>query len=265
MAQIQTLNLATLGKMNQAVGLYASNSQDAITTMITTEWMIAVIFLFLSSFIAFIIIKSIQGPIKEMVVVSEAIAQGDMSSDALDTSRLDEIGQLMSSLEQMKSNLHEQFTEVARLWSMIESQTSNIMMCDIDFNITYCNPASIRLMNKHLRVLQQQFPHLKPDALVGASIDTFHMNPQANRQMLLNTSNLPFTTEIQVAGLTFGLNISALYDKEGNQIGNGVEWIDYNDRESYRKEMDGILDASNTGDLQHRGVPLPIFPKFISQ
>ena len=188
-----------------------------------------------------------------MVIVSEAIAQGDMSSDELDTTRLDEIGQLMNSLEQMKSNLNTQFTEVARLWSMIESQTTNIIMCDLDFNITYCNPSVISMLKLHLKKLQPHFPTLKPDQMVGVNIDTFHQNSQSIRQMLTNTTNLPLQTEIQVAGLTFGLNVSALYDKDNNQIGNSVEWMDLNDREAYRHEIDDVMNASNTGDLQHRG------------
>jgi methyl-accepting chemotaxis protein len=85
------------------------------------------------------------------------------------------------------------------------------------------------------------------------NIDEFHANPAHQRKLLGDHKNLPAKAEINVAGLAFGVTATALYDAAGNYTGNGVEWTDFNARETYRKEVDRVIGACGSGDLTQRG------------
>lgn len=65
--------------------------------------------------------------------------------------------------------------------------------------------------------------------------------------------SLPNNTELKIGRLEFAVNITALRDAEGNYIGNGVEWVDLNERAKYRDEVTKVITASEKGDLAVRG------------
>jgi methyl-accepting chemotaxis protein len=144
-------------------------------------------------------------------------------------------------------------TEVRRLLSMIEGSITNFMTCDLDLKITSANPAVIKLLTRYQSDLRKIFPGLDVSKLIGTCIDIFHKRPEHQRRLLQDVRNLPFQAEIKVGEMEFGLNLSALYDAQGNHIGNAVEWIDNNARAAYRKEVDSVLGAMQNGDLAYRG------------
>ncbi|HKP96746.1 MAG TPA: globin domain-containing protein, partial [Fibrobacteria bacterium] len=144
-------------------------------------------------------------------------------------------------------------TDVRRMMSMIEGSATNFMTCDLDLCITYCNPAVVSLLTKYQSDLRKFFPALDVTKLNGVCIDAFHKRPEHQRKLLKDVRNLPFLTEIRVGELEFGLNLSALYDAQGNHIGNAVEWIDQNARAGYRREVDRVLQAMTDGELSVRG------------
>ncbi len=144
-------------------------------------------------------------------------------------------------------------TEVSRLSSMIEEAATNFMVCNRDLEITYCNPSVVNLLSKYKTKLQSVFSNFDPERLIGTCIDDFHKNPTHQRRILGDVNSLPYKTEINVAGLEFGLNATALVDSDGNHIGNAVEWIDYNDRAVYSNEVNRVYTAIMEGSLSERG------------
>lgn len=147
----------------------------------------------------------------------------------------------------------ERARKATALESMIEGATTNMMMCDMDLRITYCNPAVRDLLSRHRARLSTVFAGFDPNRLVGNTIDDYHINPSHQRAILTDVRNLPYKAEIKVGGLEFGLNATALLGPEGNQIGAAVEWIDYNDRAQYRDEVNTVISAATSGDLGRRG------------
>jgi methyl-accepting chemotaxis protein len=103
--------------------------------------------------------------------------------------------------------------------SLVENAPVNLMLADKDFNIKYMNPATAKL----LKTLQS---HIKVnvDDLIGESIDIFHKNPSFQRGILADPRNLPHKASIQVGAETFDLDITAVYDAEGDYDGPMVSW-----------------------------------------
>lgn len=110
--------------------------------------------------------------------------------------------------------------EQARLRSMVENATTNMMMADKDFNITYVNPASI----KTLKQVEQYLP-CRAEDVVGQSIDIFHKDPSHQRRVLSGDGkNLPVDAVIDIGPEKANLLVSAMRDHTGEYLGPMVIW-----------------------------------------
>ncbi|MCH8096860.1 MAG: methyl-accepting chemotaxis protein [Proteobacteria bacterium] len=110
--------------------------------------------------------------------------------------------------------------EAAQLMQMVEQMPINVLTLDLeDFTINYANKASLAT----LREIQHLLP-VKPDEVVGACVDVFHKNPEHQRRILRDPSNLPHEANIEVGDETLALKISAINDKAGNYIAPMLTW-----------------------------------------
>jgi methyl-accepting chemotaxis protein len=109
--------------------------------------------------------------------------------------------------------------EMAIFKPMVENVSVNLMLCDLDFNIRYINPASLRT----LRQIEQHLP-VKADQVVGSKIDIFHKDPAHQRSMLATDKHLPHSAKIRVGPEHLDLNASAMYDTSGKYVGPMVNW-----------------------------------------
>ena len=142
--------------------------------------------------------------------------------------------------------------EVARLQSAVDGAEANLMICDTDLNITYANPSVVTMMDKRADELRKTFPGFDARNLVGQNIDQFHKNPAHQRALLGDPRNLPANAEIQVAGLEFGVNATAITDHEGNMMGNMVEWRDITEQKDAERQIQNLIDAAVQGQLDSR-------------
>ena len=150
-------------------------------------------------------------------------------------------------------------TEAARLVSAIEGSATASMQINREFEITYANPATIRLVQENLAVFQREFPRADFSNLLGSSIDVFHKDPSFQRRILDDANNLPHKAEIEVGGHKFALNISAMRDRDGNHIGASLEWQDVTQQrraETQQKlcndQMTQLVASARQGDLTAR-------------
>lgn len=139
--------------------------------------------------------------------------------------------------------------ELVRMRSAVNGSLTATMMIDRDFNITYVNDATIKMLEPHVEIMRSVFPGFDLQNLVGANIDQFHRNPAHQRQLLSNPANLPYTTDIRVGPLSFQLNVTASIDQDGAYIGNTLEW--HNVTETRARERDvarlqSAVDGSTT-------------------
>ena len=126
--------------------------------------------------------------------------------------------------------------EMARVMNMMENAPVNAMFVDLDLVLQYMNPAS----TKTLRTLEQHLP-IKVDDMIGTCIDVFHTNPAHQRKILGDPKNLPYRTNIQLAGETLDLLVSAIFDNEKNYLGAMATWEVITDK--LKQEQD-IKDAA---------------------
>ncbi|MCP3981437.1 MAG: HAMP domain-containing protein [bacterium] len=213
--------------------------------------------------VCFLVIRSIIRPLKAVVNSAESISSGDLSGEAIQVTSRDELGSLARSFNEMQSSLKESTEEREQMLlsvgesasrsSMIDGATAMFMTCDRDMKITYCNPATTKMLRKYEAEIRKALPRFDVDQLVGTCIDSFHANPSHQRRLLADLKSLPVSSELRMGPLTFGVTATALTDENGEYIGNGVEWTDHNARESYRAEVEKVIGAVKAADLTIRG------------
>jgi len=132
---------------------------------------------------------------------------------------------------------------LTRMQSAIDGAATAIMMIDRDFNITYANAATIKILKDNEAELRRVYPGFTADKVMGVNIDTFHKNPAHQRQLLSDPNNLPYKTDIQVGPLTFALNVTAQITEDGEYIGNSLEWSDVTEARKKELEVARLMSA----------------------
>ena len=127
--------------------------------------------------------------------------------------------------------------------STLDALRTAVMVVDRDFVVTYVNDGTNRLFKENLESFRTAFPTFNPEQIVGSCIDQFHKNPAHQRNLLADPNNLPFSTEIKVADLTFSLHVTAAHDAKGNYIGNLLEWANVTDERNAYADFQGQISA----------------------
>ncbi|MBH24960.1 MAG: hypothetical protein CMH57_10995 [Myxococcales bacterium] len=115
----------------------------------------------------------------------------------------------------------EHKANMARMRSLIENSPLGVMTCDIhdEFRINYANPAVFNVLN----TFRDHLP-IRPDEVVGKSIDIFHKRPEHQRRLLSDPANLPCETRLTMGDEVVALTVYALYDDSGKYTGPAVAW-----------------------------------------
>ncbi|MEI5640307.1 MULTISPECIES: methyl-accepting chemotaxis protein [unclassified Pseudoalteromonas] len=136
-------------------------------------------------------------------------------------------------MEQERAEL-ESFN--AKITNALDVCQANVMLADENLNIIYVNESVVEMLKDKQAQLRESLPNFSADNLVGKCIDEFHVNPSHQRNLLSKLSDV-YKTDIKVAGCTFGLIATPVFNDNHERIGVVVEWDDKTERlEKERKE-----------------------------
>ena len=163
-------------------------------------------------------------------------------------------GEYMGNMVEWKdlTESNKQLREVARLQAAVEGSASNIMMCDADLNITFANPAVVKMLAARQSELRAVWPSLDAHNLVGQCIDQFHRNPAHQRALLSDPSRLPAKAEIAVGDVEFEVNATYVEGPDGEYMGNMVEWKDITEEKDAERQIQSLIDDAVEGQLDTR-------------
>ncbi|MDT8385392.1 MAG: methyl-accepting chemotaxis protein [Gammaproteobacteria bacterium] len=142
--------------------------------------------------------------------------------------------------------------EVSRLQSAVDGAQANLMICDANLVITYCNPAVIEMMRPRQAELRQIWPGFDINTLVGSCIDVFHKNPAHQRALLSDPRRLPAKAEMRVADVEFEVNATMITGPNGEYMGNMVEWRDITEQKDAERQIQGMIEGAVAGQLNNR-------------
>ncbi|MEE4245112.1 MAG: methyl-accepting chemotaxis protein [Kangiellaceae bacterium] len=146
--------------------------------------------------------------------------------------------------------------------NLVDLTSVNLMIADTSGTILYMNKAVEQMLRSREAALREALPGFSVDSIVGGSFDRYHKNPAHQQGILSNPNNLPYDSEISVAGLNFRLIAFALRDEQGNHIGNAVEWRDITEQKKKEEEIGrlastvhhstvNIMMADNDGNIMY--------------
>ncbi|WP_105166891.1 methyl-accepting chemotaxis protein [Pseudoalteromonas sp. T1lg23B] len=138
---------------------------------------------------------------------------------------------------------HEDKNHIESLLNALQTCQANIMIADTNLNITYLNESVKKMLKANESKLQESLPQFNVDSLVGTNIDEFHHNP-AHQRSILATLNRVYTTQINVAGLTFDLIATPVFNSESERIATLVEWKDVTEKLAFEQKQ-AALAAHN--------------------
>lgn len=198
---------------------------------------------------------------KQVQVIKDAaekMSAGDYAARTMVQSQ-DEIGQLGEAFNTMASQIQENIEKeqenarvMARIKTAVDNVTTNVLMCDRSYTVTYQNNASRDTLKKYEHEIRKMFSGFDADKVVGSCIDAYHKNPSHQRKILDDPKNLPHRTEIQLGPLTLDLNASAIMSESGEYLGNVVEWADVTAQKKSQNEVERLIGAASAGQLSER-------------
>ena len=134
-----------------------------------------------------------------------------------------------------------QENEFRRVMNMVDQMPTNVFLCDRDLKIIYLNPAATATMEK----LESYLP-IKASELLGANIDIFHKQPEHQRRILADPTNLPYRARINIGDEKADLLVNAIYDAEGNYVGPMLTWEIITEKVLLEERIRGTVEVLAT-------------------
>ncbi len=117
----------------------------------------------------------------------------------------------------------------------LDGASTNLMIADIDRNITYVNQSVVEMLQSNEADLRKELPSFSASKLVGTNVDQFHKNPSHQITMLDNLTDT-YKTRIKVGGIHFGLIANPIFNDDGTRMGTSVEWEDLTAQVKFEEE-----------------------------
>ena len=125
----------------------------------------------------------------------------------------------------LQTEQQEEAAGLSRVAAALRVCNANVMMADVDLNITYLNESARAMMGTRERELQTALSNFSAANLIGTSIDQLHSDPAHQRGLLTNLKGI-HKSELNIAGLTFQLIATPVFGDDGDRVGTVVEWSD---------------------------------------
>jgi Methyl-accepting chemotaxis protein len=210
--------------------------------------------------IALYFARELVAAMREAVGVANDVAAGKLDS-RIDTSRQDEIGDLMKALQRMQHDLRERTerdqqaaAENLRIRTALEASSTGLMITGPDYRIAYRNPALTAMLERHADQVSAALPNLDMDAsLVGQPVDVLEIGGKVAPEFLARLERDGHAVrEVRYGEACFEQSISTIRDAEGNYVGTVCEWRDRTLEIAVEQEVARVVEAAAAGDLSGR-------------
>jgi len=211
----------------------------------------------LSSIVGFRMVQDFRAALETVIGTSYQLADGHYRN-SINLDRNDQIGDMFKALYGMQVKLNadlsqtlEAGAESTRIKQALDNVSSSVMVADNNLNIIYMNKTVHELFNNAESDIQKDLPDFRADQLLGANIDQFHKNPAHQRGMLPGLTST-FNASLILGGRSIDFIANPVNDDEGKRIGTVVEWLDRTHEVRIEQEIEDIVEAVKSGQLDTR-------------
>ena len=217
--------------------------------------LVAVFSIAMAYFLARSVMRQLGAEPVRLSAVAEAIANDDLRQD-LSTSK--PATGVMAMLQRMQLNLRQRIesdrqmlNENGRIRQALNNVSSIVTIADKDFNIVYMNQRATQLFKEAEADFRSELPNFNASNLIGASIDTFHKNPEHQRRLLGNLQ-AEYVGDIKLGGRSIKVIANPVFDTNGERLGSVVEWQDRTQEVVIEDEVQRVVNNALAGDLSSR-------------
>jgi methyl-accepting chemotaxis protein len=187
-------------------------------------------------------------PITELTGTVDEITRGNLDIEVPGRNRGDELGQIATSMERLRGTLAE--ASAAKVENQFRgaafrASASAMMMVDGAMKVIHANEAIKTMLARHAAAFATDGLKVDPDAIVGNEIAAFFPT-EMQRDVLAALNDprtLPRRFHVALGEVRLQVNVSAVDDDSGNQIGFVAEWHDVS--ESFlNAAVLGAIDSS---------------------
>ncbi len=203
------------------------------------------------------LIRAIVHPLNASINHLYHIAYGNYKN-AIVIDRQDEIGKLMETIKLMQLKIGFDTAEAKRIANEnlrikigLDNVNTGVMIADNARNIIYANKSVIGLLSKAESNIRKNTPTFSADSLVGSNMDSFHINPQHQEQLLANLSDV-YSASLNIGGQSIVVTASPVINEQGHRLGVVAEWLDRTTEAAVEKEVEVLVVAASKGDFTQR-------------
>lgn len=144
----------------------------------------------------------------------------------------------------LEARYKELESEAIKFQQITEQTPVNTVFADSDLIIRYMNQSATKTFER-----LSAFLPVKPDQMIGQTMDIFHRHPERQRTLLLDPRNLPYKGEIRIGGEIFDMMVTAIMDKNGKYMGPMLTWeIVTEKRKAAEREKELVEDSRATSN-----------------
>jgi len=253
-----TKELDTLAELNRARARASADSADALyarsRSIIIGSVLVA---LLLGVAVAVVGSRDITTSVAGTITIFRRIAQGDLQTN-IDTSRRDELGQLMQQLGEMQSMLRERIESDARASAAnerirqgLDSVSAGVMVVNTTGEVIYLNPALTSMLREAESEIRKVVADFTAEGVLGSDIQRLHLNP-ANENQVLAELRTTHRARVTLGLRTFDITYNPILAVDGGRLGTVLEWSDRTQELGVEGELEQMLAKVLNGDLAQR-------------
>jgi methyl-accepting chemotaxis protein len=239
--------------------LHSALDQRASQLAFRRDWTAGISGLALALGIAlsWLITQSLARPLTSAIGLFERIADGHYDN-RIESAGTDEAAQVLRALNEMQSNLREQIemertlaAENMRIRQALDRASTSVMLADARHQIVYLNDAAQASFTRNQPEIRKVLPSFDAGRLRGSALDALSTNPAEERRILDTLSGADVQERV-LGEFTFKTVSNPVLDGRGQRLGTVMEWTQRTQEVRVEKELQGMLEAVNGGDLSKR-------------
>ncbi len=201
--------------------------------------------------------RSIASRLRDAGHHAQAISAGVLDR-TISSGRADEIGDLLTSLEQMRVDLktrterdHAAAAANLRVRSALDRASANVMLADAEGSIIYVNEAVTSMLRNAEPELRSVISGFSSADIVGRKLSLFEIGNELPSGALTGVTGT-HRAQVRFGARHLALVANAVVDAEGRRVGTVVEWTDRTQEVAVEREVEEMMAAAVSGNFTHR-------------
>lgn len=206
--------------------------------------------------LSWLVTRSLTKPMGHVIELFGAIAQGKYDN-AVQVSGTDEVGQVLTALEDTQSKLRAQIeaerkqsAENARIRQALDKVSTSVVLADAGNEIIYVNEAAEQTFGRNEGEMRKTLHGLSVRNLRGSSLDSL-LRDDGQRRRVAGLAGSE-VDEGRYGACTFRVVMNPVRDEAGTRLGTVLEWTDRTQEVAVEEEVGKIVAEAVEGDLRGR-------------